>query len=309
MIVRRDGGYRGSGAVRRRRRCQRTRPASRAETIATPSAAGRDRRAHGPRCRPARDASLASRCSPTSSRRTGSRRRTGSAGCSRCCTARATIPHAEITPPLSFLASWLTTRLGRLPELLRLPSLIAGTATIPLVYRARAGGPSGAGPRSLAAALTTLSPFMIYYSAEARAYGLMMLLVRRRGAVDAAGARHGRGRRWWVLYAVSSAAALLHALHVRCSCSASRFVWVAVGRARRSARRRCWPNAGRGCLLVVPWIPGTDQRLQVADAQDPLRAVAVHALRRSGSTSSTGRWDIRTANIAPALSSRARALR
>ncbi len=29
------------------------------------------------------------------------------------------IHHAEITPPLSFLASWLTTRLGSSPELLR----------------------------------------------------------------------------------------------------------------------------------------------------------------------------------------------
>src|SRR5437764_12926692 len=42
--------------------------------------------------------------------------------------------HAEITPPLSFLASWLTTRIGKSPELLRLPALLAGIATIPLVY-------------------------------------------------------------------------------------------------------------------------------------------------------------------------------
>ena len=44
------------------------------------------------------------------------------------------IAHAEITPPLSFLLVWLRTRLGHSPELLRLPSLIAGTATIPIVY-------------------------------------------------------------------------------------------------------------------------------------------------------------------------------
>src|SRR6267154_3413805 len=78
------------------------------------------------------------------------------------------IHHAEITPPLSFLASWLTTRLGKSPELLRLPALIAGTATIPLIYLL--------GLRTLprraallSTALTALSPFMIYYSAEARA--------------------------------------------------------------------------------------------------------------------------------------------
>src|SRR5207302_2677690 len=86
------------------------------------------------------------------------------------------IHHAEITPPLSFLASWLSTRAGTSPELLRLPALIAGTATIPLVYLL---GLRTVGRRAalLAAPLTALSPLMIYYSAEARAYGLMMFFL------------------------------------------------------------------------------------------------------------------------------------
>ena len=77
---------------------------------------------------------------------------------------------AEITPPLSFVLSWLTTRLGLSPELVRLPALIAGIAAIPLVYAVgtRTVGRSAA---VLGAALTTLSPFMIFYSAEARGYG------------------------------------------------------------------------------------------------------------------------------------------
>src|SRR5881628_3015036 len=41
---------------------------------------------------------------------------------------------AEITPPLFFALSWLATRAGETAELLRLPSLVAGVATIPLVY-------------------------------------------------------------------------------------------------------------------------------------------------------------------------------
>lgn len=44
------------------------------------------------------------------------------------------IPHAEITPPLFFVASWLTSQAGHSPELVRLPSLLAGIATIPVVY-------------------------------------------------------------------------------------------------------------------------------------------------------------------------------
>src|SRR6185503_16889889 len=41
---------------------------------------------------------------------------------------------AEITPPLSFVLTWLTTRVELSNELLRLPSLLAGAAMIPLVY-------------------------------------------------------------------------------------------------------------------------------------------------------------------------------
>ena len=83
---------------------------------------------------------------------------------------------AEITPPLSFVLSWLTTRLGLSPELVRLPALVAGIASIPLVYAVgmRTVGRSAA---VLGAALTTLSPFMIFYSAEARGYGVLMGLL------------------------------------------------------------------------------------------------------------------------------------
>src|SRR5436305_1528130 len=70
------------------------------------------------------------------------------------------IQHAEITPPLQFVLSWLTSQLGHSPELLRAPSLIAGVATIPAVYLL---GLRTVGRRAalLATALTTLSPFMI----------------------------------------------------------------------------------------------------------------------------------------------------
>ena len=81
--------------------------------------------------------SRASRSSPTSSRPTGSRRPTASAGCCQLLYGSGKIAHAEITPPLSFLLIWLTSRAGHSPELLRLPSLIAGTATIPVVYLRR----------------------------------------------------------------------------------------------------------------------------------------------------------------------------
>ena len=41
---------------------------------------------------------------------------------------------AEISPPLYFMLAWASTKLGSAPELIRLPSLIAGVASIPLIY-------------------------------------------------------------------------------------------------------------------------------------------------------------------------------
>ena len=57
-----------------------------------------------------------------------------------------------------------------------MPALVAGVASIPLVY-AVGVRTVGRGAGLLAAALTTLSPFMIFYSAEARGYGVLMALV------------------------------------------------------------------------------------------------------------------------------------
>jgi hypothetical protein len=186
------------------------------------------------------------------------------------------IQHAEITPPLSFLASWLTTRVGSSPELLRLPALLAGTATIPLIYRL---GVKTVGRRAalLAAALTTLSPFMIYYSAEARAYGLLMFLVLC--AVLSLLEALDRGlRRYWLLYALFAAAAFY--THYTCTFAlAAAFGWT-VWTHPEVRRTAFLANLG-AALLVVPWIPGL-----LADLQSPTLSIlsglakfTPHALR------------------------------
>jgi hypothetical protein len=167
------------------------------------------------------------------------------------------IHHAEITPPLSFLASWLTTRAGTSSELLRLPALIAGTATIPLVYVL---GLRTVGRRAalLACALTALSAFMIYYSAEARAYGLLMLLLVGSTLSMLLALDTGR-RRYWVLYAVCSAAAFY--THYTCLfVLAVQLVWLLWTEPR--ARRPALLANGAAALLVIPWIPGLIQDLR-----------------------------------------------
>src|SRR4029079_13021536 len=112
----------------------------------------------------------------------------------------------EITPPLFFVFAWASSKLGSNPEWLRLPSLLAGTASIPLLYlvgKRLLGRADAVG----AAALVALSPFMIYYSTEARAYSLMIffLIVSTLALLRALA---GRGTGWWIVYALASAAAM-----------------------------------------------------------------------------------------------------
>ena len=82
----------------------------------------------------------------------------------------------EPNPPLYFVVAWLWTHVfGTGTAGLRSLSAIIGTATVPLVYLA---GREMVSRRAslVAAGLIALSPFMIWYSQEAREYGLLAAL-------------------------------------------------------------------------------------------------------------------------------------
>jgi Dolichyl-phosphate-mannose-protein mannosyltransferase len=169
----------------------------------------------------------------------------------------ASIKHAEITPPLYFVASWVTTQLGHTPQLLRLPSLVAGTLTIPVVYLL---GLRTVGRRAAlaAAAFTAVSPFMVYYSTEARAYGVMMFLVVGSTLALLLGVDTGR-RRWWALYALC--ACLAFWTHTTCAfVLAAQLIWVLW--AHPEARRAALVASGVAALAVIPWLPGLVNQLQ-----------------------------------------------
>ena len=86
------------------------------------------------------------------------------------------IPRTEATPYLYYVVAWLWSSVFGLGEVgLRSLSALAGTATIPVAYGAgvvlvsrRAG--------IVAAALVATSPFLVWYSQEARSYALFALL-------------------------------------------------------------------------------------------------------------------------------------
>jgi mannosyltransferase len=86
------------------------------------------------------------------------------------------VVHTENTPPLWYVIAWADSRvLGTGEVALRLPSALAGIATVPVVW---AIGRELAGRRAAiaCAALVAVNPLFVWYSQEARAYGLFVLM-------------------------------------------------------------------------------------------------------------------------------------
>lgn len=159
---------------------------------------------------------------------------------------------AEITPPLFFVVSWLATRVGVVSaEWLRLPSLVAGAAAVPLTYLlglrtlGRAVG-------LVAAGLVALSPFMVFYSVEARGYELAIVLVLGSTLALLAAAERGWWG-WWAVYAVCSCAAVYsHYTAVFALAGQLGWLWWAYPAARRAA---LVANAA-AVAGFLPWLTG-----------------------------------------------------
>jgi 4-amino-4-deoxy-L-arabinose transferase-like glycosyltransferase len=117
------------------------------------------------------------------------------------------VHNTSITPPLHYVLAWLFAHFGDDRVWIRVPSLLAGTATVPALWAL--GKRTVGRPAALAgAALAAIGPFAIFYGQEARAYALVVLLVTL-AALGLVRALEGPGRRWdWALFAVSSCAAL-----------------------------------------------------------------------------------------------------
>ena len=164
---------------------------------------------------------------------------------------------AEITPPLYFAAAWLTTRIDLTPELLRAPSLLAGAAAIPLVYLL---GVRTIGRRAalVAAALTTFSPFMIYYSAEARGYAVMMSLVLGSTLCLLTAVEHGQAR-WWAAYAACACGAV-YTHYTSVFALAGQLGWVLW--AHPEARRAGIAATAVAVVGFLPWVSGLKGDLQ-----------------------------------------------
>jgi mannosyltransferase len=152
------------------------------------------------------------------------------------------IAHGESTPPLYYYLVWGWTRVfGAGTVGFRSMSALIGTITIPVMYLAGREISPRAGV--WAAALTTVSPSMFFFSQEARTYGLLVLFsaaafVAWQRSLREPSARHLAA--WGVL---SGVALLAHYF------AAFLFVSEALILIRRLGWRRVWAPAG-GVVLV-----------------------------------------------------------
>jgi mannosyltransferase len=116
--------------------------------------------------------------------------------------------HTENTPPLWYLMVWAVSRVAGTGEVaLRLPSALAGIATVPVAWGI---GRELGGRRAaiLAAAIVAVNPLLVWYSQEARAYGFFVLFVALAMLCCLRAAREPTPR-WPALFALSGAGALL----------------------------------------------------------------------------------------------------
>jgi hypothetical protein len=180
----------------------------------------------------------------------------------------------EATPPLFFALTWLTKGFDDAAGL-RLISLLAGLASIPLTY-AVGLKTVGRNAATVAAVLVTLSPFQIFYSTEARAYALMMFWCLL-ATLCLLLATSTRGPAWWVAFALSAAAAM-YTHYTTIFVLAVLFGWALL--AHRDRWRALLAATAGAVLLFAPWFPQfvTDtgkQAVKNIDLLHPLTASSV----------------------------------
>ncbi len=158
--------------------------------------------------------------------------------------------HSENTPPLWYLLAWADARvLGDGALALRLPSALAGIATVPVVW---AIGSELAGRRAalIGAALVAVNPLFVWYSQEARAYGLFVFFAALAMLCFARLLHEPSGTRA-TLFALSGALALL-THYFAAFLLVPMVLWLL---RERAARRASLPAIGALVLVGLALLP------------------------------------------------------
>lgn len=113
------------------------------------------------------------------------------------------VPRSESTPPLYYLVAWFWSQPFGTGEVgMRSLSALAGTASILVVYLAARALPLSRRAALIAAAAVAVSPVLIWFSQDARAYSLVFLLTAFSFLFFARARRSGRRRdlAWWAAF-------------------------------------------------------------------------------------------------------------
>ncbi len=199
----------------------------------------------------------------------------------------STVIFQDLHPPAYYLAlHYWTAITGNSEFALRFLSAATGLLTIPAIYQmARLLLLAGRNPRlgaapvwggGLAAALAALSPFLVFYSQEARNYMMVTALtvlasVALWKAHETGPPTRGRGSqtRWWVAYTIF-ASLTLYVNYFGAFVLIAHVTYLALV----SLRRRRFPVMGAGslaavALLYLPWLkPGLIQLLRIQTTPD-----------------------------------------
>ncbi|HKQ17444.1 MAG TPA: glycosyltransferase family 39 protein [Solirubrobacterales bacterium] len=156
----------------------------------------------------------------------------------------------EVTPPLFTILAWMAAHVSDSAAVVRIPAVAAGILTIPAVF-VIGDRTVGRGPALLAAALAALSPILIWYSIELRAYSLAVLLSSA-STISLLLAVERARTAWWVAYAILVAAAM-YTHYTVVYVLAAQLVWVLV--FRPDARRPALIASAAAAVLFLPWVP------------------------------------------------------
>lgn len=157
----------------------------------------------------------------------------------------------ENSPPLFFALAWLTAKLGDPSVWIRLPSILLGTAAVPLTYavgRESVGRVAGL----IGAAVMAMAPFVVFYGIEARPYAALMFFIVASTLALLRAVRPGASRAWWGIYALAAAGAA-YSHYTAVFVLAGQAIW-SLWLARDRIRWPLLANLAVG-VLYIPWLP------------------------------------------------------
>jgi len=155
-----------------------------------------------------------------------------------------------ITPPLHYLLAYAAGQVGDPSIWIRVPSLLLGTATVPLVYLLGLRT-VGAAAGLVGSALAAITPFAVFYGTEARAYATLMFLCVL-ATLALLIAIETKRRRWLIVYGVSTCLILYtsYAGFFVVIVQAAWALWT-----QRDRRREFLAVHAAVALAYLPWVP------------------------------------------------------